>query len=354
MSPSDARTNLPAIASSFGIIAISVYLLVAGKDIFIPLVLGIFFAFLIVALSHAIALIPFGRRRLPAWACRIVSIVLFILALTALVQVIAGNIGAAVEAAPQYQARLEGLLANINDVLASTFNRHEPITLTSVVDQIDLRLLAGKFAAALQVVVGNTFEIAIYVVFVLLEHRTFDRKLNAMFPEPGRQQAVRATLYKISQQTESYVLIKTLISLLIGGITYLTLVIANVDFAAFLGLLAFLVNFIPYVGSVIGVVLPALLALLQFGSLPVFTAIIGVLVATHAIIGNVLEPRLMGHSLNLSPLLMIVALAAWGSIWGITGMLLSVPLMVIAMIVLAQFPRTRPLAVFMSENGEVS
>ncbi len=352
--PSETRTNLPAIASTFGIAAVSVYLLVAGKDIFIPLVLGIFIAYLIVALAHAIGRVRIGKRHAPHWLSLTASVVVFVLALTATVQLIAGNIGAAMEAAPQYQVRLEALLAEINDFLATTFNRREPITLTSVVEQIDLRLWAGKFAAALQVVVGNTFEILIYVVFVLLEHRTFDRKINAMFPEPGRQMAVRTTLNQIGRRTESYVLIKTLISLMIGGITYLTLLIAGVDFAAFLGLLAFLVNFIPYVGSVIGVVLPALLALLQFGSLPLFAVIIGVLVGAHAIIGNVLEPRLMGRSLNLSPLLMIVALAVWGSIWGITGMLLSVPLMVIAMIVLAQFPKTRPIAVFMSENGEVS
>ena len=72
-----------------------------------------------------------------------------------------------------------------------------------------------------------------------------------------------------------------------------------------------------------------------------------------ALIGNVIEPRLTGRSLNISPLVMVVGLSVWGSIWGITGMILSVPIMVMAMIILAQFPRTRALAILMSESGDI-
>jgi AI-2 transport protein TqsA len=346
--------NLTAVAASFGIAAVSLYLLVVGKDVFIPLVLGIFIAYLIIALAHAFGRIRVRGKAAPPWFNLTTSIVAFVLALSVLVQLIAGNISAAVDAAPQYQARLEVLLDQINTVLAGTFHRNEPLTFATVIDQIDLRALAGKFAAALQSVVGNTFEILIYVIFVLLEHQTFDRKLSAMFPDSARQQTVRTTLHRIGRRTETYVLIKTLIGLMLGGVTYGTLLVAGVDFAEFLGLVVFLLTFVPYVGTVVGVVLPALLALLQYGSLPQLAAITAVLVAAHVVIGNFLEQRLMGRSLNLSPLLMIVALAIWGSIWGITGMLLSVPLMVIAMIILGQFPKTRPIAVFMSENGDVS
>ncbi|MGZ5989167.1 MAG: AI-2E family transporter [Rhizomicrobium sp.] len=346
-------SNLFAFASGLAILAISIYFLVVGKDVFIPLVMGVFIAYLIIALAHMIERLRIGAYHPHGWVSLTGSIVIFLLGLAVLVQLIAGNIGDAVGAAPQYQDRLEEVLGQVNDFLARAFNRRERLTLTGLLAQIDLRSLATKFATALQIVVGNTFEILIYVVFALLEQRAFDHKLCAMFPEPARQRTLRHTLNEIGRRTEKYVLIKTVVSLMIGGITYICLRSLGIDFAGFLSLLAFLANYIPYLGSAVGVSLPAIFALLQTGSFSLLAVVAGVLVATHTLIGNVLEPRLMGRSLNLSPLLMIVALAAWGSMWGVAGMLLSVPIMVMVMITLAQFPKTRPIAVFMSEDGNI-
>ncbi len=352
--PAGPGSNLFSVATSLIILTITVYFLVLGKDVLIPLVLGIFIAYLLVALSHVLERVKLGGKPPPGWLALTLAIVLFLLFLTAMVQVIAGNVTDAVDAAPLYQSRLEALLAQVNSLLASVFNRHEALTLTTIVQQFDLSTAVGKFASALQIVVGNTFEILLYVIFVLLEQRAFDHKLSAMVPEPAREKRLRAILGEIGRRTEKYVLIKTVISLIIGLITYVTLVAVGIDFAAFLGLLAFLANYIPYLGSAVGIAFPATIAVLQTGEWSLGAVVMGVLLATHALIGNVLEPRLMGRSLNLSPLLMIVALAGWGSIWGVAGMLLSVPLMVMTMITLAQFPKTRPIAVFMSENGEVN
>jgi predicted PurR-regulated permease PerM len=281
------------------------------------------------------------------------AIVGLLVVLALIVELIAGNIESAMAGAPAYQARFEQLLTDLNGMLASSFGRADVLSLTSVMQQIDLRALAGTFATAMQSVVASTFTIAIYVVFVLLEHRTLDRKLSAMFPNAERQQSLRATLREIGSRIEAYVLIKTLISFLMAVATFAVLAIAGADFAAFQAFLVFLLNFIPYVGAAIGIVLPALLALLQFGSPTLFVVIASALLLAHVVLGNILEPHMMGRSLNLSPLLMIVSLAAWGAMWGVTGMLLSIPLMVIVMIVLSQFPRTRPIAIFMSENGEI-
>ncbi|MSO73050.1 MAG: AI-2E family transporter [Rhodospirillaceae bacterium] len=351
---SQQSATITAAAATFGLVAVSIYFLVVGRDVLVPLVLGLFIAYLIIALAHAIGRVRIGAWSPAPWQSLSTSIFGLLIVLVGLVELIAGNIGLAVEAAPLYQTRFEQLLSDLNNVLAASFGRKEGLSLTSVVEQIDLRSLAGKFAAALQSVVANTFEIAIYVVFALLEHRTLDRKLTAVFPEPGPQQTVRAALGQIGSRIEAYVLIKTLVSLMVAAATYVILTISGVDFAAFLALLVFLLNFIPYVGAAIGVVLPSLLALLQFGSVSLMAIVAGALVVAFGLIGNFIEPRLLGRSLNLSPLLMIVSLAAWGEIWGVTGMLLSVPLMVMLMIALGQFPRTRPIAVFMSESGDKS
>ena len=113
----------------------------------------------------------------------------------------------------------------------------------------------------------------------------------------------------------------------------------------------FLLAYIPTIGSLLGVVFPALMALLQFGGGSEFLTIAVGLGAAQLVIGNVLEPRMMGKSLNLSSLVVIISLAVWGSIWGVTGMFLSVPITVLLMIVLAEFVN-RPIAILLSADGK--
>jgi len=346
-------SNLLAVAASLGLFALTIYLLVVGEGVFIPLVLAIFIAYLIIALSHMVERIKVAGKQLPGWFCMVAAIVIFLLAIGLIVQLIAGNVRDVVDAAPQYQERLQDLLANINTTMTSLLPLSGPVNLTTLMEGLDLRSLAGRFAGALQSIAGNTFLILLYVAFLLLEYRTFDRKLAAMFPAKERLDRVRSTLAEIGQKTETYVAVKTVVSLLVGGISYVALLIFGVDFAGFWALLIFILNFIPYIGSLIAVLFPTVLSLLQFGSLGIFAMVLTVLAGAQVFVGNVLEPRLMGKSLNLSPLIILIALSVWGALWGVTGMILSVPITVIGTIILAQFPQTRPIAVFMSERGDV-
>jgi AI-2 transport protein TqsA len=138
-----------------------------------------------------------------------------------------------------------------------------------------------------------------------------------------------------------------------GAISYAILLVVGVDFAAFWGFVIFLLNYIPTIGSMLGILLPTLLAVVQFATIgPVLAVIIGG-GATQFLIGNIIEPRLMGTSLNISPLVVLISLAVWGSIWGLAGMFLSVPLTMIAMIVFSYFRPTRPIAIMLSGNGEI-
>ena len=123
--------------------------------------------------------------------------------------------------------------------------------------------------------------------------------------------------------------------------------------AALWGFLAFALNYIPTIGSLLGILFPAALTLMQFGAFIPFLLVLVPLAVAQIIIGNVIEPRLMGSSLNISALVVILSLTLWGAIWGITGMFLSVPIMVVLMIVLGHFPVTRPIAILMSADGRI-
>jgi AI-2 transport protein TqsA len=340
-------------AASLGILAMTLYLLVVGEAILMPLVLAIFIAYLIAALGNRIERLNLGGRHPPGWLGLTVAILILLLVIGITVQIAAGNIRAVVEAAPRYQERLQDMFGQGTALAARFLRLEEPPTFTTLVEEINLRALVQRFADAFQTIAANTFQVFAYVAFLLLEIRTFDRKLKAVFPDPAQEQQVREVFHRMGSKIETYVLIKTGISLLNAALSYVILWLFGVDFAGFWALLVFVLNFIPYIGSPIAMVFPTVLALLQFGSFITGALVLACLVGVQAFVENVIEPQVTGKSLNLSPVVMIIALSTWGAIWGITGMILSVPLMVITMIVLAQFPRTRPVAVLMSATGDV-
>lgn len=338
-------------ASSIGLVALTIYLLVVGQGILVPLVLAIFITYLIGALAHGLQKISFGSWHLPRRLALTLSIFIFLLFIAGLVQLVAGNVNAITEAAPEYQNKLQGLLDDVRGTAERWLGME--LTIAELNENINFQAVVLRLVGALQSVASNTFQIFLYVAFLLLEAQTFDRKIKAFASTPEREAAIQATLEAIGRNTETYVWIKTVMSLLVGGISYVILWLAGVDFAAFWALLIYLLNYIPYIGSVVAVTFPVVLSMLQFASAPLTVAILLGLMGAQVLVGNVIEPRVTGRSLNLSPVIIVLALSVWGSIWGVIGMLLSVPIMVMAMIIMAQFPKTRPVAILMSQSGEI-
>jgi AI-2 transport protein TqsA len=202
-------------------------------------------------------------------------------------------------------------------------------------------------------ILGSGFLIIIYVVFIFAEESFFQPKLRAICRNDAQYNSLKKLLTRIGTTMTHYVGLKTLISLITGFASYFVLIFIGVKSPAFWAFLIFALNFIPNIGSMVATVFPAIFALLQFGTLwPAF--LVMVLVGTvQVLVGNFLEPRLMGNQLNISPLVTILALSFWGVLWGITGMLLSVPITVMMVIVFSQFNATRPLAIILSKNGDI-
>ncbi|MDP5038852.1 MAG: AI-2E family transporter, partial [Candidatus Gracilibacteria bacterium] len=160
-------------------------------------------------------------------------------------------------------------------------------------------------------------------------------------------------LGRIKKNIKTYFLIKAFVSFLTAVLSYIVMKIFGLDFALFWSMLIFFLNFIPNIGSIIAVFFPIVLSLIQYDTIYPFIFISAFLVGIQVLIGNIVEPKFMGNKLNLSPLVILISLGFWASIWGIVGMMLCVPLMVIINIILAQFESTRGLAILMSKNGEI-
>jgi predicted PurR-regulated permease PerM len=201
---------------------------------------------------------------------------------------------------------------------------------------------------------GNAFTVLLYLVFILLEEPIFPKKLEAMYPDKEQFDHVNTLVNKIDHSIGNYIALKTLTSLLTGFLSYFALLFIGIDAPLFWAFLIFVLNFIPTIGSLIATIFPAMFAILQFGEFSPGFFVLAIVGAVQLIVGNLIEPRLMGNTLNISPLVVFLTLATWGVMWGITGMLLSVPITVILIIIMAEFPGTRPFAILLSQRGKLN
>jgi predicted PurR-regulated permease PerM len=341
--------NVVSLAAGIGILAATIYLAVVGRPILVPLVIAVFVWYLLGALARALEQVKVKGRTVPHGVCLAASILIMLAAIWLLIELIATNVEAVRAAAPTYQKNLEDLIARSG----TTLGIQGLPSFAEMTEQISVGSLISLVAGALAGMAGNVGTVLLYVIFLLIEQRGIDHKISAFIDNPARERTVRAALQDIGVQVQTYVWLKTLTSVLTGLLSWAVLALVGVDFAVFWSIMLTVLNFIPYVGSVVGVALPSLLALLQFGTIEAFLAILGGLTVVQLIVGNAIEPRALGKSLNLSPLVILLSLAVWGSIWGVTGMVLCVPLMVILMIVLAHIPRARRIAILLSQEGRI-
>jgi predicted PurR-regulated permease PerM len=230
----------------------------------------------------------------------------------------------------------------ITDLVLEFFNREEAsIERRMYLLQTSLGTFFGFLSQAVVVVV--------YLVFLLSERLNLSRRIHAGFADE-RAGRIRDVVERINASIEQYIAVKTWMSVLTGVLTTGVLWLFEVDYAVFWGVVAFLLNYIPYLGSLVATTLPVLLSLVQFTNLWLTLALLVVLLAVQNGIGYLIEPWLAGNRLNLSPLVIILALAFWGSLWGIVGMILAVPLMVVIRAVLENITETRPLAMLLSNQ----
>ncbi len=189
--------------------------------------------------------------------------------------------------------------------------------------------------------------VGLYLLFLLLEAARFPARVRGAYP-PRRADEILHLAGQINSSVVSYLKAKVKASLVLAAPAGLVLVAFGVHFAPLWAILTFLCNFVPYVGSVIAYSLPVGFAFLQYGFVwePVTVAVL--LLATHVISATMVEPTILGRAVGLSPLVILAALAFWGLLWSLPGMVLAVPLTCVAVIVMGQFEATRPLARMMS------
>lgn len=199
----------------------------------------------------------------------------------------------------------------------------------------------------------NTSMIIIYLLFLVLERKSLTNKVHLLGESNKSFGNFVAIMGKINHDILEYLKIKSMASFFTGFLSYIVLVIAGVPLASFWAILIFVLNFIPTIGSIIAVIFPFVLSVILFDNISSAFILGAVLTSIQMAIGNLIEPRFLGKTLNLSPIAILLFLVIWGKIWGILGMFLAVPIMVVVNIILAQFEPTRTLAIILSGNGMI-
>jgi predicted PurR-regulated permease PerM len=254
-----------------------------------------------------------------------------------------------------YEERLDGLIRKVL--------RGLPFTIPDV-DNWHLRNLVtfdigpnSRVRNVFRAAVGNflefltaTFVVFVYLIFLLAERAGLPRRIARAFGEE-RSREIMDVVETINRSVHDYIALKTFVSFLQGFLSFVVLAAFGVEFAVMWGVLMFLFNFIPYLGSLVAVSLPILLSFLQFAEEPWKPVVITLLLLViQRIVDNYIEPRLTGQKLGVSPLIVLLSLAFWAWLWGIVGMVLAVPLTVIAKIILENISETKPLATLLSNE----
>lgn len=329
------------------------WVLYIGQTVLIPAVMGAVVVYIVVGLAHVAGRLPGVGRWLPLQVRYLFSLAVIGLALFLLVYLVMANRERALELAPQYQ---QSLLAAIQRVAVYFGVETEP-TWTALrqdlMAQINLQRLVGSVLASVGSIVITFVVVLLYATFLLAERRYFEAKLAKLSDDPGRVARIREVIETINRRIGSYLALKTLLSVLLAVVCYVVMRLYGLEFAGMWAVLAGFLNFIPYVGSVLGVVLPVLMAVVQFEDVGVVLTLLLALITVQFVIGNFLDPYMMGSSLNLSPFAILISLALWSELWGVPGAFLAVPIAAIATIVFSAFSGTRPIAVLLSKNGRL-
>jgi predicted PurR-regulated permease PerM len=338
--------------------AVIIALLYLGRGILAPFALAVFLFLVMEGFARAIDNSSVALKRGPS---RVIAILTVLAGFIGFIVLMAQGIGQFGRDAGEYERKINSLIADGYAV----FRLEDAPTLSSLLFNETGANFLRTVAAEMGDLSGNIVIILIYVAFLFTAQSSWTHKLDNIFPEFEQRGQVRRIGDDARRGIETYLWTQTVISALITALTYASLLALGVDNALFLAALIFVLNYIPTVGSIVAAMVPPLFALVQPdanmpdwipGSAPQDTYIyagivLGVVSFWQFSIGNFLQPRMMGESLNLSSLVVLLALAIWGLIWGIPGMFLSAPLTVLMMVIFAQSDSTRWIAILLSEDG---
>lgn len=342
------------IAATFSVALVIMvgWLLKVGQGILMPVLVGIISVYVLTSAAEGLLRVPV-LGRLPRKLRRMLVLFLAILGLLLLAAYITSSAAAISAALPKYRTSLESLQAQLLAYLGvesipdwANFSEH----LLGLIDATTILPAVLSTVSS-----GGTVLVAagLYAVFILAELDFLPEKTRKALHESEQAERTLDMVRKINERIGDYLAAKTLVNLILGVISFGILKMLGIAHASFWAILIGLLNYVPYVGSIIAVFFPVTVSLVQFASIGYGLLSLVVLTLPQMVIAYYIEPKFLGKSVNLSPFTVLLALAVWGALWGMMGAILAVPLTAMVMIILAEIPPARFIAVLMSETGDL-
>ena len=341
------NNNSSSFTTSPLVIFAAIIIILAGmmyaSSIVAPFLLALFIA---IILSQPVQWLV--RKRVPLWLSIVLVLLGGIAVFVGMGEIIGSSLSSFRQDAPKYAASLNAMAASFFQWLQEQGFDLNQDQLGEMFDPGKVISMTAGILGQLGSLMGNTFLVFFIILFILLEDQSFAYKAKVLTRGPRESLAY---LDQIGKSIRHYLSIKTLISIITGILIWVALMIIGVEYAIVWALIAFLLNYIPTIGSILAGIPAVLFALVQVGYGGALWTL-GVYIALNTVIGNVVEPKMMGKGLGLSSLVVFLALVFWGFLIGTVGMFLSVPLTMALKIVLEQNEKTRWIAVLLGTQQE--
>ncbi|WP_297340147.1 AI-2E family transporter [Pseudophaeobacter sp.] len=345
-------SRLALVTYSLALILMVGWLLVAGQEILLPVLVGIIAVYILTTAADALVPVPLIGR-LPRRLRRLLALVLITLGFLILTSFITASATSLSAALPQYAANFDALQSKF---LTAVGIKQEPNWGNlgeHLLDMVDATTLMPAALATISNGGSLIIAAALYAIFILAELDNLPDKTRRALSDHAQSEHTMELVRKINEKIGSYLAAKTLVNVVLALVSFALLKLLGIAHPAFWAIIIGLLNYIPYIGSVIAVVFPVTMSLIQFTSFAHAGLSLVLLMIPQILVAYYFEPRLLGRSVNLSPFTVLLALAIWSALWGMTGAILAVPLTAMVMIILAEIPHSRWIAVMMSEKGEL-
>lgn len=330
-----------------------VYILMALKEILLPVTIAIFMTFL-----FSPVVLFLGKYKIPRWLAIIFILVVITGVYYLLVLILISSFSSFPDKMQLYIMNLSAFLENLLQPFDLTvkevavfFNIDvQDFKIGSVLEHLFSAGIIQDVVNSITSFLGSFFIALIFWVFMILGKLKFEERLRVAFS--GNSTMIEQSVERIDKQLQSYITIKTILSLLTGAITMIILMAFGIDFAIVWGILTFILNYIPNVGSLIATIAPITVALLEYGLGVKTISITVLLLLNQNIIGNLIEPHYLGRQMDLSPVFVLFSLIFWGWVWGIVGMFLAVPIAAVMKILFSNIEGLKPVAILMGRTVE--
>jgi AI-2 transport protein TqsA len=317
--------------------------LFTGKDLLIPFVVALFLSMLFSPIAEF-----FERKKIPSFVAVLLSILITLSILAAVFQIFYTSITAFMDEWSMHRQDFAELETAIRKSLGSA---DRPVEGDKWIESPKIAAWLKTAASEAQTFFSKLALSLLFLLFLMSGRNKLLKKIRYAFPE-NVSNNVEHAVHNIQKDVLTYLKLKTIIGLSVGLTTAIALMLFGIKSAVIWGILGFLFYYIPNIGSIVSVSLPVLFAYVQTNSDSTAMWVLVVLIVIHMLIGNILEPKIMSKGVDLSPVVILFSLIFWSFVWGIPGMFLSVPIMVIIKIVLEQIETLRPLGILLGDKDE--